>query len=51
MFCSPGFVPLTDFGCAVQVTDAIAGQPLILATIGQGHAGYRTPLDRPPRLV
>jgi hypothetical protein len=51
MFCSPGFVPLTDFGCLTQPADTSVGPPLSLAAHSRGHAGHPSLLDRPPRLV
>jgi hypothetical protein len=49
MFCSVGFVPLTDFACTARGPDQ-AVEPLVPADIPVGLAGYRLLLDRPPRL-
>jgi hypothetical protein len=51
MFCSPGFVPLTDFGSLTQPADAPVGPPLSMAAQSHGHAGHPSLLDRPPRLA
>src|SRR5436309_2879829 len=42
MFCSPGFVPLTDFGCLVQLADTTVAQLLPPTAPAHGQAGHRT---------
>lgn len=51
MFCSPGFVPLTDFGSVMLPPDAAFDpQPGPVAP-ARGHTGHRQLPDRPPRVV
>src|SRR5690349_2345261 len=42
MFCSPGFVPLTDFGCLTRPAEPPVGPPLSPTADSRGHAGHRT---------
>jgi hypothetical protein len=51
MFCSPGFVPLTDFGYATLPPDTAFEPPLIPMNLSGGHAGHHRLPDRPPRLA
>ena len=48
MFCSVGFVPLTDFAMAARGPDQ-AVEPLVYAAIPADLAGHPAFLDRPPR--
>src|SRR5262245_54695851 len=51
IFCSPGFVPLTDFGGVSLPIERAFGPPLTHAAPSDSLAGHRTLLDRPPRVA
>jgi hypothetical protein len=51
MFCSAGFVPLTDFGGLSLSVERAFGSPLTPAAPSDSLAGHRTLLDRPPRVA
>lgn len=51
LVCSPGFVPLTDFGCATLPAGVALDPPLIPTAPTRGHAGHHQLPDRPPRLA
>src|SRR5262249_44208332 len=48
MFCSPGFVPLTDFGSLTLSAHVAVGPHVVTAVPSRGHAGHYLLLDRPP---